>query len=290
MSIFEPATIQTESPEMGQEEVATAEAQEMQDTAQEPIEETQVEAGADEAQEAEEQPSDDTEQGNESQLNYEVAYRELRRDYTRKAQELAELKRGQVQPPAQQVAGQGQPDMSALTDQFWEEFQRDPVNVLFRFADSVADQRLQNYQQQVEQMVAPIYESQAAQAYAKNMESIAKIHPELRTPEGYQQFNEKVHEIVNEVGNPNLIYNTPKRILDMAAKELFGDTGARLYQKAKAQGKEEALNAIRKNKDCLHRQEQNQKNSRYHLKIRLPTALLAQVGKEGYSADFNLRG
>ena len=245
MSIFEPATIQTESPEMGQDEVATAEAQEMQDTAQEPIEETQVEAGADEAQEVEEQPSDDTEQGNESQLNYEVAYRELRRDYTRKAQELAELKRGQVQSPAQQVAGQGQPDMSALTDQFWEEFQRDPVNVLFRFADSVADQRLQNYQQQVEQMVAPIYESQAAQAYAKNMESIAKIHPELRTPEGYQQFNEKVHEIVNEVGNPNLIYNTPKRILDMAAKELFGDTGARLYQKAKAQGKEEALNAIR---------------------------------------------
>lgn len=247
MSIFEPATTIDESPVTGQEEAMTAEqdneAQEYTET-----EGTEVETGAEETTQYQEEgsPSDEeTEQGEETeQFDFATAYKELRKDYTRKAQELAELKR-QGQPPMQQQ-GQGQgPDIEQLTNQFWDEFQRDPVNTLYRFADSVADQRLQGYRQQVEQMIVPIYEGQAANAYAKNMNEVAKVYPDLHTNDGFHKFNEKLSEIAQELGNPNMVHNPPKRVLDMAAREVFGESTARLYQKAKAQGKEEALNNIR---------------------------------------------
>lgn len=244
MSIFEPSTTPDESPETTGQEEAGAEA--TQGTEQQEQETEQAESATDTAQKEEQSPSQE-EQGEESEgpeLDYQKAYQELRREFTRKSQELAELKR-QTQPPAQQP-GQGQQiNQEALTSQFWEDFQRDPVNTLFRFADVVADQRVKQYQKQVEQLITPIYETQATQTFAKNMDGLAKAYPDLRTQEGYAKFSQRVNEIAQEVGNPNLVYNPPKRVLDMAAREIFGDSGTRLYQKAKAQGKEEAMNTIR---------------------------------------------
>jgi hypothetical protein len=241
MSIFEPSTTTAESPDLGQEEVVTEEQNtEYQETE---IEETGAEETTEEVTE-EDSPSEKTEQGEEPEFDYSKAYRELRKDYTRKAQELAELKRQQLQMAPQYMPGQEQ-DFEQLNERFWQEFQQNPTEMLYRFADSVANQRLQQMEQQMQQLIAPIYEDKASREYRRNMEGLTKTHPQIKTEEGYQQFVQRVQEIAQELGNPNLVYNPPKRILDLAAKELFGDTGTKLYQRAVAKGKEEALNNIR---------------------------------------------
>ncbi len=240
MSIFEPSTTPDESPDItGQEEQGAEAGQEMQEQAQET---SQEESGADAAAEEEQAPSQE-EQGEEPEFDYVNGYNELRREFTRKSQELAQMKR-QQQPPQQQGQGQ-QVNQEALNNQFWQEFQNDPVNALFRVVDAMAGQKVRQYQDEVAQLIMPIYENQASQTFAKNMGGLAKTYSELRTQEGYAQFSQKVNEIAQEMGNPNLVHNPPKRILDMAARELFGDSGSKMYQKAKAQGREEAINTIR---------------------------------------------
>ncbi|MNL55107.1 hypothetical protein D3C87_1784870 [compost metagenome] len=51
---------------------------------------------------------------------------------------------------------------------------------------------------------------------------------------------ERVSEIAEGFGNPGLAANPPKRILDMAARELYGDSKAKVYQQAKQKGRQEA--------------------------------------------------
>lgn len=55
-----------------------------------------------------------------------------------------------------------------------------------------------------------------------------------------KQLFGRVNEIAQEFGNPDLARNPSQRILRMAATELFGDSKAQLYEKAKQKGREEA--------------------------------------------------
>lgn len=248
MGIFEPSTTPAESPVItGQEEVGAEENQEMQDKAQEP--EKKAEAGADEVQNEEDSPSgEESEQGEEAQpFDYEKAYRELRKDYTRKAQKLAEYER-QQQPPAQQP-GQGQQPqatMEQLRQQLEEQFTMDPVGTMLRVADAIANQRMSEYQQEVHQLVNPLYEKDVQAEYRSNMENLAGTYAELKTEEGYELFLATLNNVAHEIGDPQkLLARPPMRLLKMAAQEAFGDRADKLYQKAKAKGKEEALNTIR---------------------------------------------
>lgn len=228
--MFDTSTIPDESPEMtGQEEVGTEE-QETQLDGQE-----YEESDQDAAEYEEETPSEE-EQGEEEEqpeFDFATAYSELRKDYTRKTQELSELKKQQqYQPPAQEQAG-----AEDLNARFIEEFNQDPVGTLLRWNGAITEQNL-----------APVREQQMAQDYSRNVETLAKNYPELQTEEGYKQFTGTLVEIAQELGNPNLVQNPPARILKMAANEAFGQSKARLYEKAKAKGKEEAMQTIRTKK------------------------------------------
>lgn len=245
MSIFESSTIPESSPEVtGQEQEGTEVQQETQDQAQET---TEVESGADAAEETEETPSEEAEQGVQQQFDYEKAYRELRSDYTRKTQRLAELERHyqQFQQPPQQQMGQGQPNMEQLRAQLEEGLQNDPVGTVARLADAIAAQKVETIKQEFQRMVNPLYETQIQQQYNQNMNTLAQTYPELRSEEGYQAFLNALNNIAHEIGNPNIVSNPPLRVLKMAAQEIFGDRGTKLYQKAKAKGKQEALETIK---------------------------------------------
>jgi hypothetical protein len=244
MGIFETSTPPAESPvenlETGHEEAGT---EELQATELQDQETATTESGTETPATEKETPSA-VEQGVEQpEPDYAKKYKELQRDYTKKAQELADLRRQAPQPP-QQGQGQGA-DTEALNAKFIDDFNRDPVNTLYRFADAIADQKVRNYQQHVEGMIAPLYEGEAARSFAANMNTLAKSHPEIKTDEGYQKFSAKVNEIAQEMGNPGLVNNPPKRILALAATEAFGDSKAAIYAKAKAKGTEEAYNNIR---------------------------------------------
>lgn len=222
---LEPSTIADESPEIGQEEVVTEEQQETEVESQEPV---TTEAGTNEAEEEakEETPSEEPEKGN---FDYVKAYNELRKDHTRKSQELADFKR-QATPPAQ-AAGQGEPNVN---DTFWQIFQQDPMGTI----DYLVNQG-------VEQKTAPIFEQRQTETTVKNLEHLATEYKEVATQEGLTNLFAKVGEIADELGNPKLKDNPTKRVLDMAAREAFGDSKAKLYEKAKAKGKEEMMNSIR---------------------------------------------
>lgn len=74
-----------------------------------------------------------------------------------------------------------------------------------------------------------------------DVESMIPDFPDLATDEGFYMFANKVQEINNELGTTKIT----KRIMQMAAKEIWGDSTAKLYQSAKAKGKQEALDNIK---------------------------------------------
>jgi hypothetical protein len=212
MSIFESSTtVEETSPVTGQEE-STAEVTETESPSTE--EQGEIETAAEEEQ--------------KPPFDYTKAYNELRRDYTRKTQELAQLRRQQppVQAPAQ---GQGN-DLEV----FWAAMQQDPIGTIQKVA-----------QYQAQSMVAPLYEQNEQVKLGQNLESVAKEYPQLGDPNAMNSLFTKVSEIANEMGNPNLAHYPNKRLLKLAAQELYGDTTSRVYQQAKKAGQEEALNNIR---------------------------------------------
>lgn len=247
MGIFdEPSTTPAESPAMtGQEEVGAEEQQEMQE---EDVQETgQPESEQDAAQDAEDAPSEESEQGEEKPpFDYEKAYQELRKDYTRKAQKLADYER--QQSPAQQP-GQGQQTQVSreqVRQELEAQFEVDPVGTMLKVANAIADHRMGEYRQEVEGMVNPLYEREVHAEYNSNMEKLAGTYAELKSDEGYEVFLAALQNVAHEIGDPQKLLARPSvRLLKMAAQEAFGDKGDKLYQKAKAKGKEEALNTIR---------------------------------------------
>jgi hypothetical protein len=213
MSIFESSTtVEETSPVIGQEE-STAEVTETESPSTE--EQGEIETAAEEEQ--------------KPPFDYTKAYNELRRDYTRKTQELAQLRRQQppVQAPAQ---GQGN-DLEG----FWAAMQQDPIGTIQKVA-----------QYQAQSMVAPLYEQQQQVKLAQNFEAVSKEYPQLADQNAMQSLFEKVKEIyMEETGSTNQAHYPSKRILKMAAAELYGDTTSRVYQQAKKAGQEEAMNNIR---------------------------------------------
>jgi hypothetical protein len=233
MSLFE-STIPEESPaEAGQVEQGTEGTQESS-----PVEgqeeaaqgaQTEQQEGQQEGQQQEVQQEVQQEQ---PQFDYVKAYAELRKDYTRKAQELANYRRQQPQQMQQNPAptqGQG-----AGNDAFWAAMQGDPTGTIANIA-----------QQYAAQMVAPIYEQQAMNTLGKSLEAVGKDYPQIADPKAMQTLFSKVSEIAQEVGNPQLAQYPTQRILKLAAQELYGDRASAVYQQAKKAGQEETLNNIR---------------------------------------------
>jgi hypothetical protein len=217
MSIFESTTTEITSPE-GQEE-QVADVNESTSEASEQVEE-QVEA----------QEEQHVEQQEQKPFDYMKAYNELRRDYTRKSQELAQLRKQQPAQNQAPVQGQGN-DLEG----FWAAMQQDPIGTIQKVA-----------QYQAQSMVAPLYEQQQQVKLAQNFEAVSKEYPQLADQNAMQSLFEKVKEIyMEETGSTNQAHYPSKRILKMAAAELYGDTTSRVYQQAKKAGQEEAMNNIR---------------------------------------------
>lgn len=227
--IFNSAT-GAESSYLEQEEVRTEETSET-------TEEEAAETGEGTEQEEGAVPPSDAEQGEESEeteeaageseqaaFDYQKAYRELQRDYTKKAQELAALKKSANNPP---------PEPEAV-EQFWEEMQRDPRGAIERVAMAKA-----------QEMVAPFWQAEAEKNYGVNLQAVAKEYPAVQTEEGYAKFAAAVKEMAAAWGAPHLLYNPPPELLDAAAKKTFGPGPGRLYQQGREKGRQEALDNLR---------------------------------------------
>ena len=252
MSIFE-ATSADESPmDIGQEESMPAEQQE--DTGADNQAETDPQESQDEAGES---PSEGSEQGDETQGDYVPAntYNELRKGFTQKAQEAAELRRQieamqRQQPPA---PGQGQ------EPQTMADFQQ----VLHK---KVQTMREEGYHEQIIDLVVKADTAEfrsnlleqrfnaerSQQTHEKNREHIQTTlkrleadYPDLATNEGRQMIAGKVQEIAQELGTPQIVGRPSERILRLAATEIWGDNKAAIYEKAKAKGQAEALASIK---------------------------------------------
>lgn len=223
---FEPATTGETSPVEGQEVDAAAEQEVQNQENQEEGQELQNEVD----QESEETSPDGQEEliaGKfKSTDDLVKAYKNLEREFHKSRQK---------QPEQNQQPQQSQDNNEA----FWQVFQNDPMGTV---------QFLVN--QMVQQQTAPIYEQQANAQLTNNMNTLAQDYQQLYTEEGVNTFSSTVHSIAEELGHPEWIQNPPKRILQMAAQEAFGDSKADLYRKAKQQGKEEAEN-LRKQKQGL---------------------------------------
>lgn len=229
MSIFEETTTSSQevTPDNGQGEEMEPEVE---------IEEGQeFETENDDQFEEESSPEEGQEEFEEDDnFDYRTAYKNLLPEFTRRSQELSQLRKGQ-QPPDD---GQGQFDHEAMNQQFVEDLQTDALGTMLRLINSVAGQR-------VNEAVSPLQQKEAASAYNANMQDVAKEFPAVRNEEGYNQFVANLQALAQEYGNPNLLNNPPKSLLKLAAQETFGDSKTDVYNKAKAKGKIEAMNNLK---------------------------------------------
>lgn len=156
------------------------------------------------------------------------SYRELRKSYTQSRQQLSQSPQGQQQPPAQ--SGQGQDDHNAV---FWANFRDNPLGTMQYLIQQASGQIVQQH-------VSPLVEREQSKELSLNIEAVAKEYRQINTPDGMKSLMERVADIAEDFGNPGLAANPSKRILDMAARELYGDSKAKVYQQAKAKGRQEA--------------------------------------------------
>lgn len=235
MSMFDTSTTPDESPVQAGQEGAGAEEQQISEGT-----DNQQQADPESKDNSETTPSGETEQGEEVEEEYIPlsTYNELRGAFTRKAQEAAELRR-QLQQYQQQAPGQNSGQANTvntedLTTQFWDTFSKNPIGVI---------QQLVNMG--VEAKTAPIFEQQFKAELNQKIGKLAKEYDQLNTTDGMIALAGKVQEIAEELGNPSLAQRPTQRILKMAAQEAFGDSKTKLYQTAKAKGKQEALETIK---------------------------------------------
>ncbi|QHT60665.1 hypothetical protein GXP70_12420 [Paenibacillus lycopersici] len=163
------------------------------------------------------------------------AYTNLQREFTKQRQGGGQG--GQQQAPTQQQpAGQHQ-DPNAI---FWDSFKSDPFGTM-----------LQMIRFTTQGEIAPILEQRNNETLGRNFEAVAKAYPAARTEEGMKQVWEKVSEIANELGNPQLMQQPTERILRMAAQEAFGSSTSKAYEQGKRAGREDAANT-RRNKQAAN--------------------------------------
>lgn len=228
MSIFEPSTPVETSPE-GQE-VETAEEQSFEEEIEQEqeIHEEDYES-ADEESDEEEAPLENEGQEQliagkfKSQDDLVKAYKNLEREFHKSRQQPSQ--------PQQPIQQQPQQDINEL---FWTQFQQDPFGTMNQFVNAMVEQR-----------TAGLYEQQQTQTVSQHFQSLSNEFPQLATEQGMSEFANKIFEVAEELGNPNLAANPSPRIMKLAAMEAFGDSKASLYKKAKQQGRMEAENARR---------------------------------------------
>lgn len=230
LEIFNSAT-GAESSQAEQEEVRTeATSETTEEAAAETEEGTEQEEGTVSPSAAEQgEETEDTEEAEgaaadneQAAFDYQKAYRELQRDYTKKAQELAALKKGANKPEPEEA------------EQFWEEMQRDPEGTIARVALAKA-----------QEMVAPIWQAEAEKSYGTNLQAVAREYPAVQTEEGYAKFAATIKEMATAWGAPHLLYNPPPELLEAAAKKTFGPGPGRLYRQGKEKGRQETLESLR---------------------------------------------
>lgn len=248
MSIFEPSTSEAESPVIGQEEAMPEEQQNLegadnqQDADPEPEQDAETESSPDEGQEEEE-------------LIPASTHKELRTAFTRKAQEAAELKRQleamqsqQQQPPVQGQGMKREPQNMAEFEQSLAQqvAQMREEGYHEAFIEARVDAATANFRTTLisRQLEAQDNGRKNAQVNA-DIATITADYPDIATDIGMQLLASKVSEIAQEIGNPAMEQYPTKRILQMAAQEIWGDNKAKLYQSAKAKGKQEALDNIK---------------------------------------------
>lgn len=176
--------------------------------------------------------------GFKSAADLAKSYKELRKTFTQSRQQPTGQQQGQ--PPAGQQqppqAGQGAQDFNQV---FWQSFKENPMGTLQYLIQQSAEQLVQ-------QSVSPFVEERQTEQLTRNIEAVAQDYKQITTEDGFKQLMDKVQEMAEDFGNPALAQNPSPRILRMAAQELYGDSKAKLFEKGKQKGRQEAEEARRK--------------------------------------------
>lgn len=225
------------SPESGHEESTAVETEDQAETVEE-VESTETEETEETTEQTEDTDQTETEdpdEGNSEELlagKYKTpedlakAYRNAQKKISQQSEELRQYKQ---QPETQNQ--QQMPDN--YNDIIHEEFQRNPAGTINYLVE-------QQMKQQMEQHVQPLQQQIQDEQLGKSMDPISKQYTQARSEEGMVELFSKVGEIAQELGNPKLAQNPSQRVLKMAAQELWGESTAQVYQKAKSQGRQEA--------------------------------------------------
>jgi len=136
------------------------------------------------------------------------------------------------QPQNQQNQQPNQPAKSTqeINDAIWQAMNENPAEVINYFV-----------QQGIQQALNPIKQKEADTELKNNLEDLSKTYPEINNDTLGDLFV-RAKEIASEFGNINLAES--KRILKMAAQELYPKSTAKLYKQALEEGKQEVLQNI----------------------------------------------
>lgn len=222
MSLFgDDATTLTESSVMEQLEVGAVETE-----SEEVVEEIEA---AEEVEEVEKETTETDSHEEQSELiggkfksteDLLKAYQNLQSQFTKERQQSKQ----QQEQPQQRI------DPDEYTERILDAFQRDPAGTI-------------NYlvQQQLNSALAPIQQERQLDSLTKNFDVVAKEYTQLHSDEGMGQLFQKIQEIADEFGNPELVRNPSQRVVKMAAQELWGgETKAKVYQSAMEKGRQQA--------------------------------------------------
>lgn len=232
----ETIPVQSESPEGHDEETAV-------ETENEEDFDNEQDVDSEEEQEEDESGNEDSGADEEDQQEHSEtllagkyktpedlvkAYKELERQFHQGRsggvqQQQPANQTGVVQLPDQ--PGQ-QPDLNNV---FWERFRDNPLATMEAVIGHIVNDR-----------TAPIFEERRSSSIASHIQTIAKSYPQVGTEEGLKQLVDKVREFADEVGNPDLLRNPTDKIMRFAAREAFGDTVSKAFEKGKAAGRSES--------------------------------------------------
>jgi hypothetical protein len=161
------------------------------------------------------------------------AYLELQREFSRRTAQGGVGSQQQapaaaaVPQPGEQPGQQQPPDYNSM---FWQNFRDNPLGTIEALVGHIVNAR-----------TAPIFEERRAASISSGIQEVAKEYrQQLSDVEGLKALTEKVGELAQEFGNPELLRNPTPRILRMAAQELWGDTKAQAFEKGKQIGRTEA--------------------------------------------------
>jgi hypothetical protein len=234
MSMFPDPTPVNESPDQGHEEV-TAELEQDEIEQQEEVEQDEYEKEDQDQdeEELEENEESDPDEGHSEELlagKYK-SVDDLVKGYKNLEKSFHESRNKKSDPPQQPQQNQ---DVSA--QQLMEYFEQDPIAVMNYIA-----------QQATQQAVTPFAERERETSLKSNFAPIAEQYAQQLSQEGgIDAYWEKIGEIADDLGNPKLRSNPSKRVMKMAAEELWGgESKSKVYQAAVQKTRKEMEQARR---------------------------------------------